>query len=48
MFILRLAFSVVPSLAFAAALVALHFYPLGEDRMYAIRLEMEKRRGEVF
>ena len=47
MLALRLAFSIVPACAFAIALLALHFYPLGEDRMYEIRLELEKRRGEV-
>lgn len=45
--VLRLAFSLVPASAFGIALLALHFYPLGEDRMYEIRMEMEKRRGEV-
>ncbi|MGC9452081.1 MAG: MFS transporter [Oceanipulchritudo sp.] len=44
---LRLAFSLVPTAAFAIALLALHFYPLGEERMHQIRIELEKRRGEV-
>jgi GPH family glycoside/pentoside/hexuronide:cation symporter len=47
MLMLRLAFSIVPTCAFAIALLALHFYPLGEDKMYQIRMELEKRRGEV-
>jgi GPH family glycoside/pentoside/hexuronide:cation symporter len=47
MLILRLAFSIVPTIAFSIALLALHFYPLGENKMHEIRLELEKRRGEV-
>jgi GPH family glycoside/pentoside/hexuronide:cation symporter len=45
--IIRVLFSFVPGVALSLGLVLLKFYPLNEDRMYAIREEMEVRRGAV-
>jgi GPH family glycoside/pentoside/hexuronide:cation symporter len=47
LFMLRLAFAAVPALSFATALVCLHFYPLTDERMRAIRAELEARRGLI-
>jgi len=47
MLILRAAFAGVPAIAFLVALVSLHFYPLKDSRMRAIRRCLERRRGRV-
>lgn len=46
-FILRVAFAAVPALSILAALVCLHFYPLTDKRMSALRRRLEARRGHV-
>lgn len=44
---IRVLFAFVPAVALGLGLFLLKFYPLTDDRMYAIRDEMEARRGAV-
>ena len=44
---IRFLFAAIPVAALLVALVLLAFYPLTEDRMRSIRLELEARRGSV-
>jgi GPH family glycoside/pentoside/hexuronide:cation symporter len=45
--IIRSLFAFVPAVALGTGLFLLRYYPLTDDRMYAIRDEMEARRGTV-
>jgi GPH family glycoside/pentoside/hexuronide:cation symporter len=42
----RLAFSLVPAIAYVIALVCLHFYPLTDERMAGIRAELQSRNAK--
>ena len=45
MLLIRVLFAFVPAVAILVALYLLRFYTLTEERMLAIRAEMEARRG---
>lgn len=44
-FIWRVAFAVVPAIAYVLSLIALHFYPLTDARMATIRAELDARQN---
>jgi GPH family glycoside/pentoside/hexuronide:cation symporter len=46
-FWIRFLFAAIPVIAMTIALVLIAFYPLSQDRMRAIRAELEARRGTV-
>jgi glycoside/pentoside/hexuronide:cation symporter, GPH family len=46
-FWIRFLFATIPAVAMTAALLLLMLYPLSQDRMSAIRTELEARRGAV-
>jgi GPH family glycoside/pentoside/hexuronide:cation symporter len=44
---MRFLFAVIPVAAFLTAMFLLGFYPLTQERVHALRLELEARRGKV-